>query len=668
MTESIKIIITGSDGLTAVKRSKESLFFYNISSVFNAKDIEVVSSRFFINESLYKRLDDDLRGDFSYNQRISGEPIYLWLWGRQENSPSVLALGKLFRDIVRKKNYIENILGHSFSKLDQRMLETLSANMDVIYSGLEQFCEWLSKQNDANDSKESTNQLTDYVTRLQKFEDSLWRQFRRRFNQINIHAEESRHFMGLLRAVNSRRARLVVKVNNLLSTANIDANSIRVTNGDNRKIPDTLMQNRIDDRKNLKELLTKFVMTDELDSLDALSEIFFNYRNDLIALIKKEGDVKSRNYIIKKLWKFAHIVLIEDEHYLNESGAESALSVSQSLANNININTGFSRIQKLIQHPKDQVLAYLGQLPPTYDVQATTNNSRVIFNCMLVAYPDQEVRRYVANKMSLSDLWSVIIHEKVSIPILSIVAQNIDDSEDEDYVKIFFDCIRIRLINELEANNDRKILADIRTIIMIFLGRDFFVETGYFERLDDLLRRFTKKAETLGIKSGMFNDALRFLEKKRMDKGAPNTRLPDQVRNLPLPVQRRLASELAYLNIFVTHPDYRIAQETLRYINAENVEQILYPEINKELMARLLSREDLFLRQSALMAVLLHPNCDIGFAAPHLLRWQHNESDRRRIEQISRDAGTSPSIKEYAKQLLNRQDLRSSNGSPSRSL
>ena len=45
------------------------MFFYNINSIFNAKDIEVVNSRFFINESLYTRLDDDLRGDFSYNQR-----------------------------------------------------------------------------------------------------------------------------------------------------------------------------------------------------------------------------------------------------------------------------------------------------------------------------------------------------------------------------------------------------------------------------------------------------------------------------------------------------------------------------------------------------------------------------------------------------------------------
>jgi hypothetical protein len=161
--------------------------------------------------------------------------------------------------------------------------------------------------------------------------------------------------------------------------------------------------------------------------------------------------------------------------------------------------------------------------------------------------------------------------------------------------------------------------------------------------------------EWRGVNTAMLNDAARFLEKKRIDKGTPTTRLPDQVRNLPLPVQRQLAGEFAYLNHFVTHPDFRIAQETLRYISAENVERILYPEINKELMTRLLGREDLFLRQAALMTVLLHPNCDIGFAAPHLLRWQNNENERRRIEQISQAPGTSPSVKEYDKQLLSRQ-------------
>lgn len=642
----IKIIIAGSDGLTAVKSSEESLFFYNFNSILDIDNIDTSSNQFFINESLYKQLDEDLQGDFTYRQRISSEPVYHWLWGPQQDQPSILVLGRLFRDIVSKKNYLENILNHTFSKLDQRMLETLSTNIDVIYSGLEQFCEWLSSHSDDDNNKEYSNRLTEYVVRLQKFEDSLWKQFRRRFNQINIHAQESKHFLELLRATNSRRSQLVIKVNHLLSLSEDHADNTSTVNAGKAGLHNV---------KNLKDLLAKFVMTDELDSLDALSEILFNYRYELAGFIENDIDAKSRNYIIRKLWKLAHIILIEDEHYARQHlNEENPFSISKKLAEGSLGNTGFSRIQKLIQHPKEQVLDYLRQLPATHDVQATTNHSQVIFNCILVAYPDTIVRRYVADKMNLSDLWGVIIHEKVSISILSIVAQNINDSEDEDYVKIFFDCIRIRLVNELNNIKDQTVLADIRTIIMIFLRRDFFVETGYFERLDDLLRLFTKKSETLGVTSGIFNEAIKFLEKKRMDQGAPNTRLPEQVKDLPLPVQRRLAGELAYLHIFVIHPDYRIAQETLRYINAENVERVLYPEINKELMSRLLGREDLFLRQSALMAVLLHPNCDIGFAMPHLLRWQHNESERRRIEQISRDSGANPSIKEYARQLLSR--------------
>jgi hypothetical protein len=320
------------------------------------------------------------------------------------------------------------------------MLETLSANLDVIYSGLEQFYDWFSRQ-PVNAEKEYSLQLTDYLRRLEEFEDSLWRQLRRRFNQVNTQASENRHFIELLRAINSRRTHLIVRINNLLQAQTSPALAVAQTRA---LAKPALAPASGGTGKGFKELLTKFIISDDLDSLDALSEIFFRYRSELVRLLGNDSNIgeKTRSHLLKRFWKFAHIVLIEDHYYLERPVPdEQPGSVFQSLSRTANTHNGFLRIQQLIQQPKEQVLAFLQQLPPTYDTQATTNHSRVIYSCMLVAYPDKDVRRYVAGTMSLSDRWSVVIHEKVPGPSLSIVAHNLVDSEVEDDVKVFFDCI-----------------------------------------------------------------------------------------------------------------------------------------------------------------------------------------------------------------------------------
>jgi hypothetical protein len=358
----VKITVAGSDGLTSLKRSRESLFFYNLNSVLYAKDVEAGGSRFFINEALYKRIEENLRTDFTYNKRIAGEPVYLWLRGQQDSHPSLLTLGKFFRAIVSKKTYLENILNHTFSKMDQRMLETLSANLDVIYSGLEQFYDWFSRQ-PVNAEKEYSLQLTDYLRRLEEFEDSLWRQLRRRFNQVNTQASENRHFIELLRAINSRRTHLIVRINNLLQAQTSPALAVAQTRA---LAKPALAPASGGTGKGFKELLTKFIISDDLDSLDALSEVFFRYRSELVRLLGNDSNIgeKTRSHLLKRFWKFAHIVLIEDHYYLERPVPdEQPGSVFQSLSRTANTHNGFLRIQQLIQQPKEQVLAFLQQLP-----------------------------------------------------------------------------------------------------------------------------------------------------------------------------------------------------------------------------------------------------------------------------------------------------------------
>ena len=125
------------------------------------------------------------------------------------------------------------------------------------------------------------------------------------------------------------------------------------------------------------------------------------------------------------------------------------------------------------------------------------------------------------------------------------------------------------------------------------------------------------------------------------------------MKQLPLTIQRRLAGESSYLYWFVTHPDPRIAGETLRHVGLRNVERVLrLREVNQAVFAALLKKPELFTRTQAQLAALHHPKCDQRFAGRYLNTLTRSRAGLRELGKIANDPSANPVVRAAAKRAV----------------
>ncbi|MEO1084708.1 MAG: hypothetical protein AAFY88_10750, partial [Acidobacteriota bacterium] len=171
---------------------------------------------------------------------------------------------------------------------------------------------------------------------------------------------------------------------------------------------------------------------------------------------------------------------------------------------------------------------------------------------------------------------------------------------------------------------------------------------------DDLLARFLNRAQSVGMKIDYFERLRKTLEEARRTAGEKGpAKPPAGIKSLPLTIQRRLAGEARYIYWFVTHPDPRIACETLRHIGLMHVERVLrLREINSSVLLAILRKPELFTRQQAILAALNHPKCTQEFANKYTPSMTRSRQGRQALEKISQNPSASPVVRSTAKRAL----------------
>jgi len=248
-------------------------------------------------------------------------------------------------------------------------------------------------------------------------------------------------------------------------------------------------------------------------------------------------------------------------------------------------------------------------------------------------------------------LWPLVAEPRVPLPTLSAIGAQLSRGSATEVQKLFFDCGRARMDALTRELAGERQLQDVRGLLLGFLRQESFLEAGYFERLNQLLQAFLQRARQFNLPAEPYQRTLALLERAREQRGNPRTRLP-AIQGLTLPVQQRLAGEWPYLPIFVNHPDTRVATVTRQHITAENVEQVLFPEINKTLLAQLLRDQSLFRRPVAVLRALNHPNCDTEFARRQFPLLLSNPAYRQEIQRLAGSSGANPAVRQLAQQLL----------------
>src|SRR5262249_49099846 len=146
----------------------------------------------------------------------------------------------------------------------------------------------------------------------------------------------------------------------------------------------------------------------------------------------------------------------------------------------------------------------------------------------------------------------------------------------------------------------------------------------------------------------VFNDLAAKLRSIREDKGNPEAAIPKGIGELPLPVQRHLASKGLYIDSFVMHVDFRIAKETLPFFTTHNVATLInYRGINELLLQAVLHRKEFFVRLPTVMVALHHPKCTVDFARSNLPK-----VGAANLAKIVADRSAHPAVRQMAKALL----------------
>ncbi len=396
-----------------------------------------------------------------------------------------------------------------------------------------------------------------------------------------------------------------------------------------------------------EECLDRLESPHELDRNDALIDMIRTHQHQLVAhLIRgtaQEDPTLER--LLASLWQNAEIVLLDDYFF---SVRRSKLTKFIELAEPYPQAERFRRLLRLFRPgPHGFPTAEDAILP----IEADEPQEYKTFLRALLLHPLEEYRRYAASNLDPSDYWTLISFPQAPLPALATVLDQLaEPGTPEDYRKVFFDCT----LKTLAKTRGEDAIKAVRRILNTLFSFDFFVEDDYFKKILRLNQLVEHEEVRLGRQNAFFQESMRLLKAQKTKVGAKNTRTPS-FSGIPLTVQRKLARDGMYTQLFACHPDAKIALETLPFVNnPDRVSQVVrLPRINAQLLGELAKRDELFRTRTARMSLLANPKTPLRNVYGYVPLMAG--TDLRKLA-VSKDI--NPEVAQYLKRILQRKGMR----------
>jgi hypothetical protein len=371
-------------------------------------------------------------------------------------------------------------------------------------------------------------------------------------------------------------------------------------------------------------------------------------REVLIGELRRDPDSRSE-LLAQKLWTMIDLVVLEDSGSaeggfprLKENG------LVEALRGHPGVGRKYQTVLALLERASLPEAGSVRQVATGLSIELEERDIQLIWLALLVLHSDDKVCDFCAKKLDFDQIWRPISYPKVPIRVILHIQRRVRASSADDLKKIFFDCVRGRLLMAVGEASTRSEMEELKQVIFEFFRYDFFVQTEYFERLNELLTRFLRRAEQFELETSSFREIMKRLDTLRVEKNNPGATLPEGIGQVPRAIQRRLAREGLYLDFFVLHPDDRIARETAPHIKETHLERVLlYKNINSSLFGDLLRRPEVAANRSLLLRGLHHPKSELRFAGQNLGRLGLQE-----LERLSRDHGARREVRQRAEEML----------------
>ncbi len=596
-----------------------------------------------ITRRLLERVDNRLKPHFQYKGRFEGEPVYACRLPSSERGPEQANLEEFTRKLKKQSSRIRDVLGTPSSELDISELEALSTAIDRTYSTLNKYCSSFSNI-DRDWPSEQFNELAATTRQMMAEEAEVWKTLRKCYVSGSFTAGKARKLEAIVQTASRRRSRPVVILDKLEQRC-------RALAGSGIEEEPAVEAASVDEE--LVKKIGSLVRADALDSETILTELLLNYKTGFMEYVAGHGAEEDHQRLLDKLWLTADLVLLDDLYSIRGRQRANEEKIYDALTGKTVKDGRFRVLRELLGRPQmstDEAIAAdfqgAGQEMGKDDLQ-------IIRRCLVLGHGQIEVRQAAAHQMILNSVWQTISLPNVPIASLYVIGERVKKEGSEDAEKIYFDCIRARLEHVVEGFRTREDVEVLTKLIMVLLDFPFLVETGYFERFDDILRKFLERSAKAGVKVDYFESLRKTLEEARKTADKSPSKPPAGIKKLPLTIQRRLAGESRYVYWFVSHPDPRIAGETLRHVGLMNVERVLrLREVNQAVLAALLKKPELFTRSGPLVAALHHPKCTQNFASRYLSTMARSRQGKQELNKIANDPSANPVVRSAAKRLV----------------
>lgn len=602
----IQVRVAAADGPVDFTLPLNQISSPTINLVSHLEKRATSPGEFCVTESVCRHLDERLARTFTYKGRYQSEAVLAYPKPRDRAKPAPADLAGLLGELRATAAFVLNRLREeSDAPLKARDFEALSNAIDAVYSSLERFCEWFHDL-DERWSPEYVAKVGHYAEQLTHEEEGLFSVLRQEFIAIERKAGEAWDLAAMLKAAGSRRAPLVALLGEIQTQAGRRgaaplsqglASAMPAPRATTGRPPVLTGE--------LQAKIQRLLDADDLEEEAVFAELMHQERVTLAALLAQNIADAEMSRFVERLWLLADLVLLED----SSGSAQDSPGVFEAAARHTTSGGRFRSIRSLlsaeaIPTPEGIAGIFPGSIAGRRDQHAT-----IAWRCLLVAHPQPEVRGFARRILGFDFLWQLVGYSRTPLETVLALARKVA-AETEDHQKLFFDCVRSRLVLALDACGHARDLAVSREFILLFFTFDFFVQTNYFDRLDDLLRRFLRKAKEFGAEAKSVLDLMARLDRDRLERGTPAGGPPAGIENLPRGMQRRLAREGIHLDYFARRPDDRIAREVGVFIDKDNVEKFLeYADINAGLFLDLTRREDLFRERPPLLLALRNPKC-----------------------------------------------------------
>lgn len=649
--EAIDIRASAHDAVIVFQQPIEQIASADIHFVHELLAKGTEAGELTIGRRLLERIDDRLKPHFKFKNRYDREPIYSCKLPTAQREGQRPAVGEFVDRLKRQSSLVLGLLQGPASTLDLGAVESVSTAVDEAYSAINRFCLAFSNIDPAW-PKEALAELLRGAEAMRADEAAIWSRLRELVSDTRMQPALLRRFEAMVQASSRRRSRPVVILEKL-----VERSSSLVRTGAEPK-------RQVEIGEAFLKAADKLIKADDLDAETALTELLLHHKNVLLEYLQvnaagspgsaTEGEEERGRRLLGKLWETADLALLDDLYSLREHRRADERKVFDVLVQPGMADGRFRIVRELLASQSRPEEVLLGQLFARLGLRPMPADLQVIWRCLVLGHPLEDVRLFSAMKLTPHSMWQVISLPSIPIQSIYAIGDRMSRTEGDDARKIFFDCTRSRIDQAADIFRTREEFDAITKLILLLLGFNFLAETGYFERFDDILRKYLANAQAKGMRVDYFENVRRTLEEARTKAGEMGpSKPPAGIKNLPLTLQRRLAGEARYIYWFVTHPDPRIACETLRHIGLMHVERVLrLREVNSTVLQALLRKPELFTRSQALIAALNHPKCTQEFATKYISSLVRSRQGREALDGIAQNSSANPVVRAAAKRAM----------------